>query len=95
MVKREAVFNAVANTCRGYDYKITEAVSSNSIYVTVSYNSAGMVMRFSDHKGKTNIRYFDYTHKGSDYSSLLGYIINSLSELRRKSFKKSWNSIAA
>ena len=96
MVKRNAIFSAVTNVCKGYDYYITESKSTDSIYVKIHYGKSEICMRFSDHKGKSkNLKWFDYTAPKAKYGDMVRYIENRIKMVKYISLEKSLALIAA
>lgn len=94
MVKRNAIFSAVTNVCKGYDYSITESKSTDSIYVKIHYGKSEICMRFSDHKGKSkNLKWFDYTAPKAKYGDMVRYIENRIKMVKYITFADRYPAV--
>ena len=96
MVNRNAIYSAVSNICRGYDYSINESKSTGSIYVKIRFGNGDICLRFSDHKGKTgNLKWFDYSAPKAKYEDVVRYINNRIKTVKYVSLEKAFSLVAA
>ncbi len=95
MVKRQAVFEAIRQTCRNVEYEVTESKSTDSIYLTIIWGVARICLRFSDHKGKTDLKWFDYANPRATYEHMVQYIRNGIEFARRAHMYRCWHRIAS
>lgn len=85
MLNRKALYDIVRESCRGYDYDIRYAVTTNSVYVNVQYNGTHACMRFSDHKGKVeSLKSFDYTAPSANVESAKRFIRKRLRLMHKR-----------
>ena len=94
MVKRSAVYEAIVQVCKGYKYEIVDSKTTDSIYLKVSYAACQVSLRFSDHKGKSTMKWFDYSAPQANYADMVRYIENKLKTLHRLNMQKCWAAIA-
>lgn len=94
MVTRSAVFEAIAKVCKGFDYEIIKSKSTDSIYLKIKYGFCQVCLRFSDHKGENNLKWFDYSASEANYAGMVRYIQNKIKVARYHNMKKCWAKIA-
>lgn len=95
MVKRQAVYEAIRQTCKDLEYEITQSKTTDSIYLKITYGDVHIHRRFSDHKGKTELKWFNYADPRATYAHMVGYIRNGIEIARRMYRRCCWYRIAS
>ena len=94
MVKRNAVYEAITQVCKGYNYEIVESKSTDSIYLKLNYETCQVCLRFSDHKGKSGLKWFDYSAPKANYADMVRYIKNKIKVAHYNNMNNCWAQIA-